>query len=97
VQKLFKPAAFLLYLLSMLVFLPSGMAFAAVSGVAEGQGLAGGAIVLWYGILFALAALIGALFLAWYGSPNLIRRVNMVLASLLAAIAAVLAYRIMTS
>jgi len=64
-KKIFRPAALLFYLLSLLVFFIIGIIVAGLSGAAENQGLAGGAIVVFYGIVSALLAFVVSLFLAY--------------------------------
>ena len=92
-SQLTKPAAFLLYFLSLVVFLLAGFTFAAVTNVAEGQGLAGGAIVFNYGVLFAIIGLIGALFFVFYVKHEKIIIANRMLAVILAIAICILVYK----
>ncbi|GHB76428.1 hypothetical protein [Persicitalea jodogahamensis] len=85
-KKLIQPASLLLYFLSILVFFVAGLTYAGLTEAGKGQGLAGGAIVLSYGVVAALLALVIALFVACYASHAAIVKINRVF-SLLAAIA----------
>ena len=82
-NKLLKPASFLLYFLSLITFFLVGMFFARIFDVAKGQGLAGGAIVLGYGLFFAFVALIIALYIVYYRSHKTIILANRILFGLL--------------
>lgn len=61
-RKLFKPASLLFNLLSLLVFFIVGMYFAGWTEAGINQGLAGGAIVLGWGLLFGVIAFIASFF-----------------------------------
>jgi hypothetical protein len=61
-KKIFKPASILFNILCLLVFFIVGMYFAALIEAGKNQGLAGGAIVLGWGILFAGIAFITSFF-----------------------------------
>ena len=61
-KKLFKPASLLLYFLTILSFFLAGFLYAALTGAGKGQGLAGGAIVLGYGVLSAGVAFVISIF-----------------------------------
>ena len=78
-KKLFKPACLFLYLLTIIVFFFIGTFYVGISGAAKNQGLAGGAIVLWYGLNYAFFAFLASLFLAYHASPGTIVRVNKIL------------------
>lgn len=73
----------LFVLLALPVTLFLGMAFAGLTGLADHQGLAGGAIVLGYGVLFAVAGLILSLVMVRRLSASTLRFINV---SLLIAI-----------
>lgn len=64
-SKFIKPSSILFYLLSFVVFVIIGATYAALSGAADGQGLAGGAIVLGYGIMSGLIAIVVAIILVY--------------------------------
>jgi len=70
-KKLLTSTALLFYLLVLLVFFFAGTYFSAIAGVAKGQGLAGPAIVLGYGVIAAALALLASFFLvAYLGFPQ---------------------------
>lgn len=79
-KNMIKPYSFLLYLLSFLLFIVAGTAISGWVGAADGQGLAGGAIVLFYGIITGLAALVAALFIARYAPRKVIIWLNVIFA-----------------
>lgn len=93
-KKLFTPSTIVLYLLTLLIFDLLGMAFAAATGAAKGQGLAGGAIVFMYGIFAASVGLVAALVFCYKADPLLIKKINRVMAVVLILILAVIAVRI---
>jgi len=95
-KKFFRPAALLLYFLVLVVFCCLGMLVAAWLGMARDQGLAGGAIILWYGIVSAVFGLIGALIVVSLASPKVVRQLNRILAILLLIITIYLTYRLIT-
>lgn len=91
-----KPAALLFYLLIILVFFAIGILYAGLTGAAEGQGLAGGAIVFFYGIISAFLAFIFSLFVVYKVEYRTIVIANRVLGILFFAFAVYSAYRIYT-
>ncbi|NBC64057.1 MAG: hypothetical protein GVY07_00160 [Bacteroidetes bacterium] len=82
-KKLIKPASLLLYLLMILVFFFVGVYYAVITGAAEGQGLAAGAIVVGYGVFTGFLALLVSFFIAYYASAKVVVRFNQVLAIIL--------------
>tara|TARA_R110002072_G_scaffold182067_5_gene338247 strand:+ start:7232 stop:8233 length:1002 start_codon:yes stop_codon:yes gene_type:complete len=78
-RNLFKPASFGLYVLLLLNFFILGMYVAGVLGVAKNQGLAGGAIVFGWGVIFAGIAFIGGLILVNYISTKRVVKINIIL------------------
>ncbi len=78
-KSLLKPACLLLYILVIPVFFIIGAALAGISGVAADQGLAGGAIVFFYGIITALGALIISLLIAYKSDYSSLIRLNKIL------------------
>ena len=82
-KKLILPRSLLLYLLSILVFFVVGATVSAFAGAAEGQGLAGGAIIFMYGLMTAFAALIVAMIAVYHLSRETIIRCNQVMGILL--------------
>lgn len=96
-MKLFKPYKLLLYIQSLLVFFVLGAAFAGYSGVADDQGLAGGAIVFGYGVMIACGAFILSLFAASQLSRNRIIRINQILGVVLIILTIWVYWRISTN
>ena len=95
-KKLFKPAFLLFYFLSFFSFLFFGAWLASVSGAADGQGLAGGAIVLFYGVIAAVVALVLSVVFAHRIGVRIIKILNVVLLILLLSTAAWVRYRYKT-
>lgn len=93
-KQLFQPPSLILYLMAILVFDILGMAFAAITGAAKGQGLAGGAIVFMYGVYAAIAALITALIFCYHADPVRIKKANRILAIVLVLLIAAISVRI---
>ena len=58
----FKPVSLLFYFFTVVDLFIAGMFYAGLSGAGKNQGLASGAIVLGYGAIFGLIALIAALY-----------------------------------
>ncbi len=77
-NKYFKPASILFYIFMLLVFFFIGVYTGKLFGVADNQGLAGGAIVLGWGVLFG-----GIAFLASFFIVRVIRTKNIVLLNIL--------------
>ena len=75
-KKYFKPSSLLFYLFVIILFFIIGTAVASWSGVADNQGLAAAAIVLGYGLITALIAMIPALIVIRLVKPEVIRKVN---------------------
>ncbi|KAA3612503.1 MAG: hypothetical protein D8M58_20275 [Calditrichaeota bacterium] len=73
----------LFYLLSALIFFFLGMVFAGITGAGKNQGLAGGAIVLGYGVMSGVIVFILAIVLARYLKNELIVLINKIYAALL--------------
>jgi hypothetical protein len=92
-SKFIKPASILFYLLSFVAFVLLGATLAAVTGAAKGHGLAGGAIVLGYGIMFGFFALIGSIIMVYRSTQKAIVIGNIVLFVLLILIASILFVR----
>ncbi|MDR9367050.1 MAG: hypothetical protein RI575_17070 [Balneolaceae bacterium] len=93
-KKLFKPASLLFYFFMIVVFFFAGVYYAGITGAAEGQGLAGGAIVLGYGVITAFIALLVSFFIAYYTPREVIVRGNQVLGVIFLIFIAITAYRI---
>lgn len=84
-KKLFKPACLLFSLLSLVVFFLIGMFYAGWIDAGKGQGLAGGAIVLGWGVVFALVAFVASFFITYHLVHKKIIVLNWVLFALLLA------------
>ena len=95
-MKLLKPINLLFYFLSLINFIFIGIYFAVITDAAKGQGLAGGAIVLGYGVITGAVALIVSIFLAYYIEDKIIILLNKILGILLALFIIITAYRILT-
>src|SRR5690606_9106388 len=83
-KKYFIPSSLFLYLISFITFFFVGASTAGFFGLADGQGLAGGAIILGYGLLGSIIALIISIFVVYACSHKLILWANVVMASLTA-------------
>ncbi len=79
-KKLLKPAALLFYLLSILVFFLLGMSLAGITSAVAGQGLAGGAILFFYGIVTAFLAFIVSIVIAYRVKLKTITLLNKMIA-----------------
>lgn len=95
-KKLFKPASLLFYFFMIVVFFFAGVYYAGITGAAEGQGLAGGAIVLGYGVITAFVALLVSFIIAYHAPREIIVKVNQVLGVIFLIFIAITAYRIIT-
>ncbi len=82
-KKLYQPASLLLYILTIPVFFIAGAGLTAISGAADGQGLAGGAIVFMYGLIASVFMFIVAIFMAYNLEKKRIVKINQILAVLL--------------
>ena len=82
-KKLFKPACLLLYLLTILTFFVFGLLYAGWIEAGKNQGLAGGAIVLGYGVLFAAVAFVLSIIVAYKVQLAGIKKLNIVFTILL--------------
>ena len=82
-KKLIKGSSFLFYFLMIIVFFFVGVTWVIITGAAEGQGLAAGAIVIGNGVIFGFVALVAALVIAHYATTAFIKRANVVLAFVL--------------
>ncbi len=78
-RKFFKPARIAFYILMLVTFFIVGLYFAWLIDAGKGQGLAGGAIVVGYGVLFAGIAFIASFFIAHFAPHKYIVYSNMVL------------------
>jgi uncharacterized membrane protein YebE (DUF533 family) len=78
-KNLVKPYSLLFYLLIIIVFFFLGLIYAGLVDAAKNQGLAGGAIVLGYGVIAAFIGLLGALLAAYKLSGKIIVSINKIL------------------
>jgi len=92
-KNFFKPARIAFYILMLLTFFIIGLYFASWIGAGKGQGLAGGAIVLGYGVLFGGVAFIASFFISYHIKHKLIIRFNWVLLLVLVIAYGVTHYR----
>jgi hypothetical protein len=95
-NKLIKPASLLLYLLTIIVFFVGGLFVSKFLGAGKGQMLAGGAIVLFYGLVTAGLAFIASLFVVRSLSHLTVVKINKVLGAIFIILASVVAYKIST-
>lgn len=79
-HQMLKPYSFLLYLLAFITSFFLGMSYAGILEAGKNQGLAGGAIVLGYGVIAAVIGLIIALIVASKANRKIIFRLNIILA-----------------
>ena len=82
---MFKPRSFLLYVLAILFSFCVGLLVAGLLDAGKHQGLAGGAIVLGYGVVGAGIGLIIALFIVWKANRKMVVQLNGILAILILA------------
>ncbi|MCB0306679.1 MAG: hypothetical protein KDI38_23150, partial [Calditrichaeota bacterium] len=89
----FKPSSILFYLLSALLFFLLGTVLAGIAGAGKGQGLAGGAIVLGYGVMAGCFALIAAIVTVGFVKESRVRSFNKILAAIFALLIIFIIYR----
>lgn len=95
-KKLIKPASFLFYFLIVFVFFFLGIYTAKLTGAGKDQMLAGGAIVLFYGLASSAMALIMALFIAYRVSHSTIVKINKIVGILFFLLVILTAYNFIT-
>ena len=78
-KKLLKLANIGFYILMLLVCFVLGLYFAEAIDAGKNQGLAGGAIVLGYGVLFGGIGFIASFFIAYYATTKVIININFLL------------------
>jgi hypothetical protein len=78
-KQFFKPYNLLMYLLALLSFFFVGVSYAGITEAGKNQGLAGGAIVLGYGVIAAGIAFVISLFIASGTGRKRIIRINQIL------------------
>jgi hypothetical protein len=82
-KKLFKPACLLFNILSLILFFFIGLLYAGWIDAGRNQGLAGGAIVLSYGVIFAFVALLFSFFATYRLEHKSVVRGNIILGVLI--------------
>ncbi|MEB2777203.1 hypothetical protein SYJ56_17945 [Algoriphagus sp. D3-2-R+10] len=92
-NKYIKPSSLAFYLLLFMVFFIIGAAAAGLSGVAKNQGLAGGAIVLGYGLITALGGIVLAILVISKASIDKIKKANWIILLILLLLLAFLSFR----
>jgi hypothetical protein len=93
-NNLIRPASLLLYLLAVITCFLVGMYIAGITNAGEGQGLAGGAIVLWYGIIAAFAAFLFALIGAYFLTTRTIKIANLAIFIVFVLLISVLVFKV---
>ncbi len=84
-HQLVKPYSFLMYFLAIIAFFFLGIVYAGIIEAGKGQMLAGGAIVLGYGVMGAFIGLCVSLFTAYKARRGLIIKINGLLALVIVA------------
>ncbi|MEO0572360.1 MAG: hypothetical protein AAF039_11700 [Bacteroidota bacterium] len=84
-KKLLKPACLLFNILALVLFFFLGLLYAGWIEAGKNQGLAGGAIVLGYGVLFAIVALFVSFFVTYRLRHKYVIRANVILGILILA------------
>lgn len=79
-HQMLKPYSFLLYFLSIIAFFFIGVTYAVIVDAGKNQGLAGGAIVVGYGIISTVIGLVIALVIAHNTNRKTIFNLNIILA-----------------
>jgi hypothetical protein len=93
-HSLLRPAALILYPLSFIACFLLGAFVTKWSGAAEGQGLAAGAIVIYYAVLSSVIGTMVSFIVAYFSPSKLIAKINWLLLIVLLLMIAVLAYQI---
>ena len=94
-KKLFKPACLLFYFLTVIVFFFIGLYVASLVGAGKNQMLAGGAIVLFYGLVSAGLSFVLALIVAYRVTLRSVITINKILGVLFLVFIGLTAYKIM--
>ena len=92
-KKLIKPASLLFYFQTILVFFFVGVSYSGLTHAAKGQGLAGGAIVVGYGVMFAFIAFIVSIIVVYNVKVQIIVITNRILAIVLIIAIGIITYR----
>lgn len=75
-KNFFKPARLVFYILMLLTFFILGLYYAGFVDAGKGQGLAGGAIVVAYGVMFGGIAFVASFFIAHFLETSKIKIIN---------------------
>lgn len=92
----FKLSSILFYFLSALLFFLLGTVLAGIAGAGKGQGLAGGAIVLGYGVMAGCFALIAAVIMVGFVKESRVKLFNKILAAIFVLLIILIIYRYQT-
>ncbi len=95
-KNLIKPASLLFYFFSVIVFFFIGIYVAKLVGAGKNQMLAGGAIVLFYGVVVAGIAFILSLFIASKVKLSIVIKINKILGILFLLLVCFTAYKFIT-
>ncbi len=95
-KKLLKPASLLFYFLVIIVFFFVGLYIAKLLDVGKGQMLAGGAIVLFYGLVSAGLAFVLALFVAYAVKHSTLIKINKIIGILFFTLVCIITYLLMS-
>ncbi len=95
-KKLVKPASLLFYILIVILFFFIGLYVAKLVDAGKGQMLAGGAIVLFYGLISAGLAFVLALFVAYAVKHSTLVRMNKIFGVLFFILVCIIAYMFMS-
>lgn len=95
-KKLIKPASLLFYCLIIILFFFIGLYVAKLVDAGKGQMLAGGAIVLFYGLVSAGLAFVLALFVAFGVKHSTLIRINKIVGTLFFILVCVITYLLMS-
>ena len=92
-HRMLKWSSLLFYLFPFVLFFFIGCSVAGMSGVADNQGLAAGAIVIGYGILAGVFSLVPALFVASKTNSKQLIRINFIFAFSIICLVIIFQYR----
>ena len=95
-KKLVKAYSLLFYLLVIILSFILGVIYASKAGLADNQGLAGGAIVLGYGVITAFIAFLVSLIVAYRLPGKSIVKINKLLGIVFLVVACYLSWRFYT-
>ena len=96
-KKLIRPYSFLFYFLVVIVFFFLGVIYAGIIDAAKNQGLAGGAIVLGYGVISAFFAFLVSLFAVYKLPSKVIIKYNKILVLIVVGLLAYFTWKYYTN